>query len=181
MREILLAGKLVCSLKRAVIIPFLGTITALPVQAGQPVKSGDILARYCLPPESRAQIRSRLFPTLVKDLEMARIRLDAKLAELSPKKSGLQQLVRQNLASPQSLHQLEREINLASQERTTVVERLDWARQLHQDDLTLLQKQLGIAPGAKTIPRGGVLSAPVDGHVVWVHPDMRLSAELKNL
>jgi macrolide-specific efflux system membrane fusion protein len=177
--DILLSGKLACSLKRAVVMPFLGVITALPVQAGQRVTSGAILARYRLLPESVAQIRSRLFPTQVKDLELSRVRLAAKLSELDKKIAGLQQLARQNLTSQQSLDQVEKEISLTCNEKTAVAERLGWARQLHQDDLILLQKQLGITPGVKNIPAEGRLFSPLDGYVVWVHPDMRVGAELK--
>ena len=177
--DILLSGKLACSLKRAVVMPFLGVISALPVQAGQRVTSGEILARYRLLPESIAQIRSRLFPTQVKDLEITQVKLAAKLSQLDKKIAGLQQLARQNLTSQQSLDQVEKEISLTCQEKTDVAERLGWARQLHHDDQVLLQKQLGISPGIKNIPTEGKLSSPLDGYVVWVHPDMRVGAELK--
>ena len=160
-------------------MPFLGVITALPVQAGQRVTSGEILARYRLLPESVAQIRSRLFPTQIKDLEMTQIKLAAKLSELEKQMAGLQQLARQNLTSQQSLDQVEKEISLTCREKTGIAERLDWARQLHQDDLAVLQKQLGIPPGIKNIPTEGKLSAPLEGYVVWVHPDMRVGAEFK--
>jgi membrane fusion protein, macrolide-specific efflux system len=177
--DILLSGKLACSLKRAVVMPFLGVITALPVQAGQRVTSGTILARYLLLPESVAQIRSRLFPTQIKDLEMTQAKLAAQLNELDKQFAGLQQLALKSLTSQQSLDQVEKEISLTCKEKTAVAERLGWARQIRQDDLVLLQKQLGISPGIKNIPAEGRLSSPLDGNVVWVHPDMRVGAELK--
>jgi macrolide-specific efflux system membrane fusion protein len=177
--DILLSGKLACSLKRTVVMPFLGVITELPIQSGQRVTSGEILARYRLVPESVAQIRSRLFPTQIKDLEMTQIKLAAKLSELDKQMAGLQQLARHNLTSRQSLDQVEKEISLTCREKTGIAERLDWARQLHQDDLAVLQKQLGIPPGIKNIPSEGRLSAPLEGYVVWVHPDIRVGAEFK--
>ena len=67
-------------------MPFLGVITALPVQAGQRVTTGEILARYRLLPESVAKIRSRLFPTQIKDLEMTQVKLTAKLTDLEKKR-----------------------------------------------------------------------------------------------
>lgn len=176
--DILLSGKLACSLKRTVIMPFLGVITALPVQAGQKVICGEILASYRLSPESAAKIRSRLFPSQIKDLEMTQVKLAAKLSELEKKREGLRQLATNNLTSQQSLEQVDREINTICKERTATADRLSWARQLHQDDLTLLQKQLGIPVSPKNLPLQGRLPAPVDGYVVWVHPDMRVGAEL---
>jgi len=177
--DILLSGKLACSLKRAVVMPFLGVITALPVQAGQRVTAGEILARYRLLPESLAKIRSRLFPSQIKDLEVTQVKLAAKLSELEKKLAGLQQLAQKNLTSQQSLDQVEKEISLTCQEKTAIAERLGWARQLHQDDLALLQKQLGVAAGIKNIPTEGRLSAPLDGHVIWVNSDMRVGVEFK--
>ncbi len=175
--DILLSGKLACSLKRAVVMPFLGVITALPIQSGQRVTSGEILARYRLLPESVAQIRSRLFPAQIKDLEMAQVKLAAKLSELDKQFAGLQQLAQKNLTSQQSLDRVKKEISLTCNDKTALAERLGWARQFHQDDLAVLQKQLGIPPGVKNIPAEGKLSAPLDGFVIWVHPDLRVGAE----
>jgi multidrug resistance efflux pump len=177
--DILLSGKLTCSLKRNVLMPFLGVITALPVQAGQKVTSGEILARYRLLPESVAKIRSRLFPLQIKDLEMAQVKLAAKLSELEKQREGLQQLARKNLTSQQSLDQVENEINTLCKDRNAIAERLGWARQFHQDDLAVLRKQLGISAGIKSIPAEGKMSAPLDGYVVWVNPDLRVGAEFK--
>lgn len=108
--DILLSGKLVCSVKRVVIVPFFGITTALPVQAGQKVAQGDLLARYRLFPESVVRIRSRLFPNDIRDLELALVRLDIKLSELENKRAGLQKLARNNLTSQQSLDTMENEI-----------------------------------------------------------------------
>ncbi len=160
-------------------MPFLGVITALPVQAGQRVTSGEILARYRLQPESVAQIRSRLFPTQLKELELTQEKLAAQISQLAKQKAGLHQLAQKNLTSQQSLDHLEKELTLACKEKTAVGERLGWARQLHQDDLVVLQKQLGIPVGNKNIPSEGRLSAPLAGNIVWVHPDLRVGAEFK--
>ena len=176
--DILLSGKLTCSLKRAVIMPFFGIITSLPVQAGQRVAKGDLLAKYKLSPESVIKIRSRIFPTEIKNLEMTRIKLAAKLTELEKQQSGLQQLAANNMASQQSLDQVENEIHNTCKEQNATAERLSWARQLHQDDLALLQKQLGRSD-IKNIPSEGRLTSPVDGYVVWINSDIRLSAEFK--
>jgi multidrug resistance efflux pump len=177
--DILLSGKLACSLKRAVIMPFFGVTTALPVQAGQKVAKGDLLARYRLLPESVIKIRSRLFPNEIKELETTQVRLDIKLSELENKRAGLQELAKNNLTSQQSLDHLENEIGATCKEKTRLAERLKWARQLHNDDLALLEKQLHSPGGVKNIPSEGRLTAPVYGYVIWVNPDIRVGAELK--
>jgi macrolide-specific efflux system membrane fusion protein len=177
--DILLIGKLACSLKQPVFIPFFGVITALPVQAGQRVTKGETLARYRLLPESVAGIRGRLFPSTIRDLEMVQVKLTAEMDGLEKKRAGLQQLAKKNLTSQLSLNQVENEIQLSHKNMANVSERLGWARQLRQDDLTLLQKQLGNPGNIKYIPSEGRLSAPLDGSVVWVNSDLRVGAEMK--
>lgn len=177
--NIIVSGKLACALKRAVIMPFFGVMRAVPVQAGQQVRSGEVLARYRLLPEAVAKIRSRLFPREITDLEMTQAKLTARLKELEKQRAGLRQLAQHQLTSQQSLDQVENEIRLTAKEKAAVVEKLGWARQLHQDDLALLRKQLGTAGNISSLPAEVKLTAPLDGHVVWMHPDMRVGAEFK--
>ena len=110
---------------------------------------------------------------------MNQVRLTAKLTDLEKKRQGLQQLAKNNLTSQQSLNQIDNEINPTRKEKNALADRLRWARQLHQDDLAVLEKQLNNPGGAKNLPSEGKLTAPIDGYVVWVHPDMRVGAELK--
>jgi multidrug resistance efflux pump len=160
-------------------MPFLGLITELPIQAGQKVAAGELLARYRILPEAVAKIRSRLVPSQMKELEMTQVKLAAKLGELEKHRDGLQQLAGKNLTSQQSLDHVNNEINTIHKERNAIADRLKWARQLHQDELALLQKQLGIPLGGKNLPAEGRLSAPLAGYVVWMHPDMRVGTEFK--
>jgi macrolide-specific efflux system membrane fusion protein len=177
--DILLSGKLACSLKRAVIVPFLGIITALPVQPGQKVTQGELLAGYRLSPESILTIRSRIFPSEIKNLELTQTNLADRLDELKRQQAGLQQLAADKMTSRQSLDMVEDQINAVCRQRNATAERLDFARQLNQDDTRLLQKQLGIRGPIKNIPSEGRLTAPLNGYVIWMHPDIRLGAEFK--
>ena len=177
--DIFLGGKLACSLKRAVIMPFLGIITALPVQVGQKVTQGELLAGYRLPTESVLTIRSRIFPGEIKNLELTQTNLADKLDELKRQQKGLQQLAANNMTSRQSLDMVEDQINAVCRQRKATAERLDFARKLHQDDIGLLQKQLGIRGPIKNIPSEGRLAAPLNGYVIWMHPDIRLGADFK--
>ncbi len=105
---------------------------------------------------------------------MTQIKLAAKLDELKRQQAGLQQLAADNMTSRQSLDQVENEISAICREKNATAERLGWARQLHQDDINLLQKQLGIRGSIKNIPSEGRLSSPLNGYVIWMHPDMRV-------
>lgn len=177
--DILLSGKLACSLKRAVIMPFHGIITVLPVQPGQKVTQGELLAGYGLSQEYVLTIRNRLFPSEIKNLELTQTNLADKLDELKRQQAGLQQLAKDNMTSRQSLDMVEDQINSVCRQRDATAERLDFARKLHQDDKRLLQQQLGIRGPIKNIPSEGRLAAPLNGYVIWMHPDMRQGAEFK--
>ncbi len=50
--EISFNGKVFCSLKRRVDLPFKGIITSILVHSGDRVKAGQVLARYRLAPEA---------------------------------------------------------------------------------------------------------------------------------
>jgi multidrug resistance efflux pump len=177
--DVILSGKLACSLKQTVVVPFSGIVTALLVQGGQKVVKGYILATYRLLPESVAGIHSRLFPSEIKDLELTQIKLSAKMDYLEKKRAGLQQLARKKLTSQQSLDLVEGELRLNADEMTRNAEQLDLKRQLYEDDLALLQKQLGSPGRIKNIPSALKLSAPLNGHVIWISPDIRVGAEVK--
>src|SRR5208283_2827310 len=77
--EIVFQGKLYCSLTRPVVMPFLGTIQELKVMCGQSVAEGAVLARYQLSKENVAQIRRRLSPPHIADLEMRLAEIDKAL------------------------------------------------------------------------------------------------------
>ena len=68
--EIIFNGKLFCSLKRRIDMPFKGIITSLRARSGQQVKAGEILATYRLAPESLMAIQQRLSPPQLAEMEM---------------------------------------------------------------------------------------------------------------
>jgi len=174
-----LTGKLACSLKQPVILPFQALITSLTVQPGQRVAQGEVLARYRLTPEAVWQIRQRLVASHIKELEARQAGLQRKRGELESKVKTLKKLAQENLASRQSLAQVERELQNLSQEQKAVQDRLQGERQLHQDYLALLNKQLGVPVNSSRLPVEGVLKAPLGGQVIWLHPELREGAELK--
>ena len=103
--EIIFNGKLFCSLKRRVDLPFKGIITSLRVHSGQPVKAGDILATYRLAPESVMAIQQRLSPPQLAEMETRLAEVQRNMVPLASKQRELSQLVQKKLAPADSLAQ----------------------------------------------------------------------------
>ncbi len=176
--EIVFQGKLYCSLTRHVVMPFLGTIQELKVMCGQSVAEGAVLARYQLAKESVAQIRRRLSPPQIADLEMHLAAIDKALATTGSKQREVEQLAAEKMASAQSLAQVEQDINLLEKERATTQERLRQERVFAKEDIALLRHQLAVPVDADHVPVSGALVAPIAGNVIWVNPDLKGGAEI---
>ena len=176
--NIVLVGKLSCSLKRQVALPFLGVIAELLVRPGQKVQAGEPLARYRLSPEAVLELERRVSPPQIKDLEIKLAEAQKNLQDLERKQRTLKQLAREKMAPNETLTQVERDLVLAARQRTAVADRLTQERRLAKEDLAVLKKQLGgaIAPGQ--VPREAALVTPISGYVIWVHPELRPGAEL---
>jgi multidrug resistance efflux pump len=176
--DIAVPGKLFAALKRQVTIPFHGIVTSVTAKPGQPVKAGDELARFSLAPEVALQLRRRVNPTLLKELEMQMAGLEKNLEHLQAKLKELRLLVQQKMASAESLNQVEREVQHVLRQRDVLKERLDLEGRLAREDRELLTKQLGGALVAGRIPREAPVITPIAGHVLWVNPECRVDAEL---
>jgi len=177
-RQIAVQGKLFCSLKRNVIMPFRGIVTSLKVQSGQQVKHGEILLRYRLPPDVIQQIRRRLDPPQISDLQARLADLDKAITSLDVKLKEARQLADANMASSQSVQNLELERQFLSKNRAALQGRLKLETAIAKDDLTLLRDQLGKAVKSDEIPQEASLVAPISGHVIGIHPEVRDGAEL---
>lgn len=176
--EITFTGKVFCSLKRRVDLPFKGVITSLPARSGQKVEAGEVLARYRLAPEAALQIRQRLSPPQISDLEVRLAEVERALVPVQAKQRELSQLTQKQLAPAQGLIQVNREIQLLTRERTAVQQRLSNDRQTAQQDQTVLRDQLGESLKSGQVPQEAALVAPITGYVIWVHPELREGAEL---
>ncbi|MFZ2087986.1 MAG: efflux RND transporter periplasmic adaptor subunit [Desulfobaccales bacterium] len=171
-------GKLVCYLKRPVLLPVAGDIISLKVQPGQRVKEGEILGRYRLLPESVQAMRRRLLPSQITDLKARLAEIDKGLTTLKNKQNTLTELSRQNLAAPQSLTQIDQEIEALRKQRSILQEALEQAERTTREEESLARKQLGVSFKSGQVPKEAVLVAPIDGHVLWMHPDLRQGAQL---
>ena len=122
--EISFNGKVFCSLKRRVDLPFKGIITSILVRSGDRVEAGQVLARYRLAPEALLSIRQRLSPSQLSEGEIKLTENERSLVPLQNRQRELSQLVQKKLAPPQSLEQVNQDIRLLTQERNALQKRL---------------------------------------------------------
>jgi multidrug efflux pump subunit AcrA (membrane-fusion protein) len=159
-------------------MPFQGVVTQWHARPGQRVKAGDVLARCRLAPEAAIQLRRRLSAPHLKDLETQIAVFEKQMEQLRVKHRELQLLAQQNMATTDSVAQIEREIQLLNRQRTILQERLGVEKGLVQDDQAAMRKLLGHVGPSGQIPDEVPLSAPISGLVIWVNPDVRENAEL---
>ncbi len=176
--EISFNGKVFCSLKRRVDLPFKALITSVLVHSGERVTAGQVLARFRLAPESVPLIRNRLFPPQIYEGKIKLTELDRSLADLNAKRAELAKLSAKNLASVKSLETVSHDLSLLTQERGQVQDELLRSQQLALEDRLVLQSQLGSDLKSGKIPREAALVAPIAGYVIWIHPELREGALL---
>jgi multidrug efflux pump subunit AcrA (membrane-fusion protein) len=176
--EIIFNGKLSCSLKRRIDMPFKGIITSLQGRSGQRVEKGSSLATYRLAPEARLLIQQRLSPPQIAEMEVRRLEMDRLMVPMTSKQRELTQLVQKKLAPTQSLAQINHEIEVLQKEKKTLDGSLQKARQLAQQDREVLADLLGTSLSSGQIPWEVNLKSPINGYVIWVNPEMREGAEL---
>ena len=178
LKEIYLGGKLSCSLKRNAVMPFKGVFTKLIATAGQKVKQGDVLAKYRLSPDVVLQIRRRISPPQIADLEIGLNDVEKGLSSLEGRYNEARNLMAKNMASEQSLTQVENEKRLLEERRAALKQRIAQERQFARDDTLALKEQLGAAFTPNHVPEVVSLLAPVNGQVVSINSEVREGAEV---
>lgn len=176
--EINFNGKVFCSLKRRVDLPFKSIITEVLVRSGERVEAGQILAKFRLAPEAKVQIRQRLSPPQILDTEIRLAEMERGLVPLQAKQRELTKLLQQKLAPPQGLEQVNQDLRLVHRERAALQTRLRQDRQSAQDDQAILTRQLGTVISSGKIPQEAALLAPIAGNIIWVSPEFQVGAEL---
>jgi multidrug efflux pump subunit AcrA (membrane-fusion protein) len=176
--DIVLQGKLQCSIRRQVIMPFRGVITRLNVLPGQTVKSGQVLARYKLWPDTAQTLQRQVAATQVKDMELALANLDKTLLTLEAKRAETESLVNENMAPSQGLVQIENEIQLQKQSRKAAEERLKLERQLLVEFKAYMKDLLGGSLKPIAGSEDASIAAPIPGQVVSIQSDLREGLEL---
>lgn len=176
--EIVFQGKLYASLKRTVQVPYKGIVTQLLVQAGQQVKAGDPLLRYTLAPDVIASLRRSLSPRELQDIELRIAQIGAELQPQRVKLKEAEQLARQKMGSDQTVTLVKLEIETLEMQREALKKQLEIIKRSAKDDLVALQDLLGQAVSFESVPKDITVTAPIDGHVLWVHQDLRSGAEV---
>lgn len=178
--KITLAGKVYCSLKHPVPLPFAGVITEVQVKIGQPVKAGEVLARYRLTPEAALAIRRRLSPPQLKELAAKLAEVEGNLVQLEARLQSSRKLAQQQLASEQALNQAEEQYRYLKEQRQILAESLNQERRLAKEEATVIREQLGTAVTPAQMPGEtiGLLRSPIQGHVIWINPDLKQGARL---
>ncbi|MFZ0051652.1 MAG: efflux RND transporter periplasmic adaptor subunit [Desulfobaccales bacterium] len=177
--EISFNGKVFCSLKRLVDLPFKAVITSVLVHSGESVAPGQALARFRLAPEAVLLIQQRLSPPQISDTAVKLAETERNLDAAAAKQQELAKLAVKKLASPQSLEQANHDLQQLTRERTELQTFLRQLRLSAQDDLAVLKSQLGNGVKSGEIPPEGILRAPIGGYVIWVQPELRQGALLE--
>jgi multidrug resistance efflux pump len=171
-------GKVLCSLKRSVIMPLKGTVHRLWVRGGQLVKKGEVLASYRVSSDMVPGLKRRIAAVQLKDLEVLLSELDKSLTLLNGRKRELVQLAGKDLAPAQGLKQVDAEIQAAERHRAAVIEKLRIEKEVVRNDLDALREQMGGSLKGVDTQEPVRLVAPITGHVIWINPELREDAEL---
>ena len=177
--EISFNGKVFCSLKRLVDLPFKAVITSVLVRSGESVAPGQALARFRLAPEAVVLIQQRLSPPQISDIAVRLAETERNLDAAVAKQQELAKLAVKKLASPQSLEQANHDLQQLTRERTELQTFLRQLRLSAQDDLAVLKNQLGNGVKPGEIPPEGILRAPIGGYIIWIQPELRQGALLE--
>jgi len=177
--EISFNGKVFCSLKRLVDLPFKGVITSVLVRSGERVAPGQALASFRLAPEALLLIQQRLSPPQISDTAVKLAETERNLDVAAAKQQELAKLAVKKLASPQSLEQANHDLQQLTRERTELQNFLRQLRLSAQDDLAVLKSQLGNGVKRGEIPPEGILRAPIGGYIIWIQPELRQGALLE--
>jgi multidrug efflux pump subunit AcrA (membrane-fusion protein) len=176
--DIVLQGKLECSLRRQVVMPYRGVITSLDVRPGQTVKEGQVLARYKLWPDVAQQLQRQLAAPQIQDMELALVNLDKALIPLEAKLAETKSLVKENMAPSQRLVQIEQEIQFQRQSRKAAEKRLKLERQSVVEFRASVKDLLGGSLNPVAGSEDASITAPIAGQVISIQSDLREGLEI---
>lgn len=177
--EVAFIGKFSSPLKRYVVLPFQGIITSLQVHAGRQVKAEEVLAHYRLTPEAALQLRRRLSPPQIKDLEVRLAEVERTLSHAAAKRREIEELAAKKMASKQALSQVEKDWGLLAKQKQAIQGQLGREKKMASEDLQVLRTHMGDSLSAGHLPQEATLKAPIDGYVLFVHPELREGAQLE--
>ena len=206
--EIIFRGKSFSDLQRRIVLPYGGEIISIDVKEGQPVAQDAVLVKYKLDRQSMMQVHQILFPSQVISLKNAlydqQINLE-KLVKVSlPVKqmalerseqelADIRSLQSKGLAEAEGVTNKERETDSSRKQvldvQKTIKQAEDGIRKTEEDlkfmenkqkrDLDLLEYQTKRVYNNSDLPLDvAFISAPINGQVIWLSPDLRVNSEL---
>jgi multidrug efflux pump subunit AcrA (membrane-fusion protein) len=178
--KITLAGKVYCSLKHIIPLPFAGVVNDVPVKIGQTVKAGEVLARYRLTPEAALALRRRSAPPHLQELAAKLAEVEGNLVQLEARLQSSEKLAQQQLASEKALSQIKAQHRYLLEQRRVLAESLKQERRLAGEEAAVIREQLGtpINPGEASGETFGLLRSPIAGHLIWISPELKQRAQL---
>lgn len=206
--ELLFRGKSFSVLQRKLAMPFGGEILSISAKNGELVNKDDVLVSYKLDRGAMMEVHQILYAEQVHRLrtevnsqqvevdKLKNVKAQVKKIELEKKEkdlSYLQELRAKNLASPDSVTAKQSEVEIAKKECLGVTESLKQAEeslgkitddlrfyeQKHKRDLDLLEWRTKRTYTNSDVPMDqAFLKAPISGHLIWMAPDLRVSAEM---
>ena len=208
--EILLRGKSFTVFRRFVVLGYGGVISSIKIQEGQAVKAGHILAEYDLDRPAMLEVQKILhageLERIKHEIFNHQVNLDKWRSTHRPVKEMLLKRQREELENIRELRSkdlaaenavknkelqvetTEREIldieNTIKQTEATLKklkQDLAFLEKSHKKNIELLEWRTKRSYKDETLPRHkAFLKAPIDGHIVWMHPDFRVDARLGN-
>ena len=172
--DMVFIGKAVCSLKRSIALPVEGTFSSLNVQAGQAVKKGDVLASY------RPAPQSRLRSTMASDIQALDLLVNGLIRQLTDLKNEFQRLKGKEghpTSAGKRLKDIEKRVNVLNDQVKLLLSRIDDEGAGDGPERTAPDHHAGASGEPMRIPDDATVTSPMDGHVLWVHPEIRPGAQ----
>lgn len=169
-------GKFFCPVQTRLIMPFEGTVLSIAAQPGQPVRKGDVMFQYLLNSREALSLHHLFDRFHFGELEISLLELEDELAELNLQKEELETLRRQQLAPQKGLNSITRKIQLITRKQQIQQKRLQAERDLAREERRNAGIMLGLTHEMGQVPAAAYLRAPMDGHILWVSPELREGA-----
>ncbi len=207
--EILFRGKSFAVVKRNLVFYFAGEIVDIPVKEGQLVNKDDTLVTYKLDRESVMHVQTVLYPeqvlSLRKSLYDQQINLDKltkvtlavkklDLERVEKELSDLRELQSKGMAEVEAVKNKDRQLQQTKKDALEIEdsikqteaglartkEDLRFYEAKQKRDLDLLEWQTNRSYSDSNLPvETAFLKAPIEGHVVWISPEISVNSEIK--
>ena len=176
---IVFEGKVFYALKRTVVMPFGGKIISVAARAGEAVTQDEVVVRYRIDENRAVQIGRELLFEELDDLRRYLETEKLKVVHLRRKEQELVRLTEEKLSPPYALERVRMEMKVSLQFIEVLEGRISHVRNLAEKKLAYLRIITG-NPSLKSgdIPDRAVLSAPISGVVLSVHPLLVVNSEI---